>query len=116
MRAAQVLIVPSVWYEGFPMTIIEAFAAGLPVIASDLGSLREIVTEGVLGQRFAPNDPAALAALVNEAAPEQLAQWGRAARAAYEQRYTAEHNLRMLEAIYRDVLASRPARLTPNAA
>jgi glycosyltransferase involved in cell wall biosynthesis len=118
MRSAQMLIVPSVWYEGFPMTIIEAFAAGLPVIASDLGSLREIVTDGVLGRRFAPKDHAALAGIINSAAaqPEQLAAWGRAARAAYEQRYTAAQNLTMLEAIYRDVLTERRPRLTPSAA
>src|SRR5262245_3208567 len=43
MKRATLLVVPSLWYEGFPMTIVEAYACGLPVIASDLGSLSSIV-------------------------------------------------------------------------
>ncbi|MFQ5785440.1 MAG: glycosyltransferase [Alphaproteobacteria bacterium] len=102
MRRAGFLVVPSEWYEGFPMVIVEAYARGLPVIAARLGSLAEIVEDGVTGLHAAPGDPADLAARVRWAAanPEALARMGAAARARYEARYTPEANYAMLAAIY----------------
>lgn len=61
MTRARFLVVPSVCYEGFPLTIAEAYEAGLPVIASDIGCLREIVEVGVTGWLLPPSDPASLA-------------------------------------------------------
>ena len=55
-----VLVVPSTWYENTPFVVLEAFAAGVPVIASDLGGLREIVREGENGWLFPAGDPGAL--------------------------------------------------------
>ncbi len=55
------LIVPSVWLENFPIVIQEARAAGLPVVASDLGGMREAVKDEVDGVLFAPGDAKALA-------------------------------------------------------
>ena len=52
MRDATALIFPSVWYEGFPMTILEAYASGLPVVASDLGSMASIIADKITGLRF----------------------------------------------------------------
>src|SRR5215831_3715728 len=54
MRRAAYLILPSVTYENFPRSIVEAFACGLPVIASRLGSLAEIVEDGRTGLLFTP--------------------------------------------------------------
>lgn len=62
---ADVLVVPSVWIENAPFIIREAFAAGLPVIASDLGGMAEMVTHGRSGLRFAPGNPAALATQIS---------------------------------------------------
>ena len=45
MKRAEFLILPSLWYEGFPMTIVEAFSCGTPVLASDLGGMKEIIEE-----------------------------------------------------------------------
>jgi len=59
-----VLVVPSTWYENTPFVVLEAFAAGIPVIASDLGGLAEVVRDGENGLLFAPGDAAALAAAV----------------------------------------------------
>src|SRR5215204_1703819 len=61
MQGARALIFPSLWYESFPVTIIEAFACGLPVIASRLGVLPEIVSEGETGLLFNPGDPVDIA-------------------------------------------------------
>ena len=61
---ADVLVVPSVWIENAPFVIREAFAAGLPVIASDLGGMAEMVTPGRTGLLFAPGNARALAAQI----------------------------------------------------
>ena len=64
MKGAQMLIFPSEWYEGLPMTLIEAFACGLPVVASRLGAMAELVDEGHTGLLFRTGDPEDLAAKV----------------------------------------------------
>ncbi|RMF39703.1 MAG: glycosyltransferase, partial [Anaerolineae bacterium] len=64
-RNLDVLVVPSVWYENSPNTILEAFACGTPVLASDLGGMVELVREGENGLRFPPGDSAALAELLS---------------------------------------------------
>ena len=49
IKSAAVIAVPSRWFEGFPMTVLEAFAAGTPIIASRIGSLAEVVEDGISG-------------------------------------------------------------------
>ncbi|MEJ5200530.1 MAG: glycosyltransferase, partial [Anaerolineae bacterium] len=75
LRQMDALIVPSLWYENSPVTIQEAFAVGVPVIASRLGALAEKVQDGVTGRLFAAGDSADLARVLTEltAQPEQLA-------------------------------------------
>lgn len=75
LRGLDCLIVPSVWYENSPLVIQEAYALGVPVVASRLGALTEKVQEGVTGRLFAPGDPADLARVLGEliAQPAQLA-------------------------------------------
>jgi hypothetical protein len=67
-----VLVVPSTWYENTPFVVLEAFAAGVPVFASDLGGLSEVVREGVNGRLFPAGDAAALAKLIEACAGEPL--------------------------------------------
>lgn len=107
MNTASFLILPSVCYESSPRTIVEAFSCGLPVIASKLGALPEIVKDGVTGLLFAPGDSADLAAKIAwaDAHPEQMRRMGDAARKEYESRYTPETNYRMLTDIYDDAIA-----------
>jgi glycosyltransferase involved in cell wall biosynthesis len=102
IKRAAFLITPSLWYEGFPMTVAESFACGTPVICSKLGSLEEIVDDQHTGLHFAPGDVDDLAAKIDWARthPSQLAAMGRAARQKYESRYTAEKNYRLLMHIY----------------
>src|SRR5262249_55231082 len=64
MGRSQVTIVPSVWYETGPLTVLESFACGTPVIASDLGSMAERVQHHRTGLLFRPGDPEDLAAKV----------------------------------------------------
>jgi glycosyltransferase involved in cell wall biosynthesis len=109
MRGARFLVFPSVWYEGFPMTIAEAFAGGLPVVASQLGSMAEIVQHGVTGLHFEPGVATDLAAKVEWAwdHPEELVRMGRAARAEYEAKYQPSTNYDILMNIYRVAIARR---------
>ena len=60
LSSIDVLVVPSVWYENTPFVVLEAFRAGRPVIASDLGGLSEIVVDGRNGRTFRAGDPGAL--------------------------------------------------------
>ena len=112
MAKAQALIVPSLWYEGFPMVVAEAFAAGLPVIASNIGSLAEIVVPGRNGAHFVPGDAQDLVATVEAllANPATLQRLAVGARASYETHYTPETSLAQLERIYADAIeAARTA-------
>ncbi|MEM8600022.1 MAG: glycosyltransferase, partial [Bacteroidota bacterium] len=86
-------------------------ANGTPVVASDLGGTRSMVEEGVVGTRFAPGDPVALAAAVRRLAndPPQLHALRATARAQFESAYTAEANYQRLMEIYDAALAARLA-------
>lgn len=103
LREAILLVVPSLCYEGCPMVVLEAFAAGTPVVASDLGGLAELVTPGSTGWLVPAGDSAALARLLEAALahPDALASMRRQARRAYEERYTGEAGYRQLMGIYR---------------
>ena len=96
------VVVPSTWYEMGPLTIVEAFACGLPVIASNLGSMAEVVRHRHNGLLFTPGDPEDLARQVRWAFdhPEELRAMRANARREYEEKYTAERNYKMLMAIY----------------
>jgi len=102
MKSAACLIMPSEWYEGFPMTLVEAMACGTPIVASDLGSLHELVQEGVTGTRFAPGDPRHLAEKVRAlmSSPDGNAALRSRVRSAYEETYTAAKNYSHLMNIY----------------
>ena len=102
MRGARFLLFPSIWYEGFPLTVAEAFACGVPVVCSRLGPLEEIVEDGRTGLHFHAGDPEDLAAKAGWAwtHPAEMEEMGRAARREYESKYTPERNYEALLQIY----------------
>jgi len=102
MKRARFLVLPSEWYEGLPLTIAEAFACGVPVVASRIGSMIELVEDGRTGLHFTPGDAADLAAKVEWAwtHPKEMEEMGRAARREYETKYTPEINYARLMEIY----------------
>src|ERR1700722_9024943 len=112
MKDASVLILPSTWYEGFPMIIAEAFAVGLPVIASNLGSMSTIVDHQRTGLHFEPGRTAALVEAVQwwSAHPAEAAFMRTEARLEYEAKYTAEENYTQMMNIYDSVLV--PAKVS----
>lgn len=109
MSRAAALVVPSIWYENFPRTIVEAFACGLPVIASRLGALADIVRDGETGLLFKPGDPRDLADKLAwaQANPVRMAEMGRNARVQYEAEFSAEVNYWRLMEIYAAVIAEQ---------
>jgi len=113
MAEAAVLIFPSTWYEAFPLVIAEAFAAGLPIVASQLGAMEELITDGQTGWLFAAGNSAALAGAVEKipAHGEEMRAMRLRARAEYEGKYTAEANAGRLMAIYARALENSPATL-----
>jgi len=103
MESASFLVFPSECYEGFPRVIVESFAKGLPVVASRLGSMAELIDHGRTGLLFQPGDPQALADAVEWmfTHPAQLEQMSQAARSEFEAKYTADRNYEQLMEIYR---------------
>jgi glycosyltransferase involved in cell wall biosynthesis len=106
MKDASVLVLPSTWYEGFPMIIAEAFAVGLPVIASNLGSMASIVDHHRTGLHFEPGSASGLVDALRWYAghPAEVLLMRAQARLEYETRYTAERNYTQLMEIYDSVL------------
>jgi len=107
LRRAIALAVPSVWFEGFGMVVVEAYAAGTPVIASRIGSLADIVEDGVTGLLTEPGDAGQLAERISWAIdhPSELAGLGARARQRYEQRYRGPAHLTALLEIYEASIA-----------
>lgn len=106
MDQALFLVVPSEWFEGFPMVIVEAFAHGLPVLASRLGSMGEVIEDGVTGLFFEPGDDKDLAIKANWLLerPEECRRMGRNARNKYVKKYSPEVNYDQLLSIYKEAM------------
>jgi glycosyltransferase involved in cell wall biosynthesis len=106
MKKASVLILPSTWYEGFPMTLAEACAVGLPVIASKLGSMASIVDHQRTGLHFESGSADGLVEALRwwHKHPAETALMRTHARLEYETKYTAEGNYVQLISIYESVL------------
>lgn len=109
MRRAAFLVLPSSCYEMFPLTLVEAFAHGLPIIASRHGAFISLLDDGVTGLTFKPQDAADLRTKVRWAVEHsaELANMGKRARATYETKYTAEQNYQDLMAVYERTLNRR---------
>jgi len=109
LKNARFLVQPSECYENFPMTVVEAFACGIPVIGSRIGALKEIVTDGQTGLQFKPGDSEDLAAKIDWAWQhgEATRAMGLRARHEFESKYTAEKNHGHLVELYGRVLANQ---------
>lgn len=109
MCEASFLVFPSLCYENFPLSIVEAFACGLPVIASRLGAMEEIVEDQRTGLHFRPGDAQDLAAKIDWVVnhPADTALMRQEARAEYLVKYTPERNLDLLMQIYGRVIEAK---------
>lgn len=102
MSRSVALILPSICYENFPRTLVEAFASALPVVASRIGALAELVRDGVTGLLFDPGNADDLAQKMAWAAanPARMREMGSNGRAEYEAKFSADRNYAMLMEIY----------------
>jgi len=99
---AAVCAIPSRWYENQPMAVLEAFACGVPVVATGLGGLPELIEPGTDGEIVPSDDPAMLAKAIDGLLhdPVRAFAMGRAGLAKLHQRFTPERHLEQLDDIY----------------
>lgn len=108
---AEVVLMPSEWFEGLPLLIPESFSIGTPIIASDVGNFSDLIDPGRTGDRFRSGDATDLVRSVRWFFEEaDRAALRRNARAEYEMNYSPERQLDALEGIYREVIAAHRAR------
>lgn len=109
MRSARALVFPSLWYEGQPLTVLEAKALGVPVIVSDACAGREEVENGVTGLWFKSQDVADLARALNAMRDDaRVAAMSRAAYAAYWRRpLTLDLHIERITELYGHMLTDQ---------
>jgi len=109
-RAADVLVLPSIWQESYGLPVAEAMACGVPVLASASGGVPELIEDGVTGRLVPRLDASALARALRELAAdrERLREMGRAARSRAEQLLTWTRSAERLERLYLTLLAAQP--------
>jgi glycosyltransferase involved in cell wall biosynthesis len=106
MKKAKFLLFPSTCYEGFPNTLVEALACGLPVVTSNIGSMAEIIEDGVTGLHFEAGNPVDLADKIKWLIenPDKSRHMGKNARKVFLEKYTAEKNYKILMNIYHQAI------------
>jgi len=116
LRTGDVFVFPGVQQEGQPITVLEAMGAGLPVIATDRGCLRETVIDGITGFIVPPGSPEALAKKVIELihCPALLESMAANALKRVESLYTAERFASRMSEVFHHTVAVASARRTIN--
>ena len=112
MGQSKALILPTQWYEGFPMTIVEAFSVATPVICSDLGNAGSLISDGVTGFKFPADSAERLAQTLNRLQHAESVSEG--ALKTYQENFTAEANYRQLMAIYSKAMQKSGERSEPS--
>ena len=102
LECAAVAVVPSRWYENQPLAVLEAFAAGTPVVGTELGGVPELIRRGVDGEVVEPDHPLALADALRRLleSPDRSFAMGRAAREQAERVFAPAVHLERLYAVY----------------
>jgi len=108
LSALDLFVLPSLW-EGMPIVILEAMAAGLPVVATRVGGIPEVVEDGVTGLLVPPRDPEALAeAIIALLQDRKRAEaMGRAGRKRVEKHFSAERMVHQTEALYEELIKEK---------
>ena len=108
LAAADIFVLPS-RSEAFPNAVLEAMAAGLPIVASGVGGVGELIEEGQTGMLVPPDDPGSLADRLSAlmAEPTLGARLGTAARAHAQAHYSFDRMVGAFEGIYLSELARR---------
>lgn len=102
MSNSRALILPTQWYEGFPMSIIEAYSVGTPVLCSDLGNAGSVVIDGITGYKFKADSVKGILSAV-----EMLSKCNSIYSTTYElyiEKYTQTVNYKLLREVYDKLL------------
>jgi glycosyltransferase involved in cell wall biosynthesis len=113
LHQACLLVLSSV-YEALPNVVLEAMAAGLPVVATTVGGLPEVVSQGETGYLVPPGDAGALAAALDKvlAVPERCVALGQAGRARVERNFSFAAMVRAHERVFQSLLAAKQNSVT----
>jgi glycosyltransferase involved in cell wall biosynthesis len=110
LARARALLLPSLSYEGAPRSLLEAYAAGVPVLANDIGALPELVEEGVSGLTLQPRDRDRWAAAIQRLEDDdECVRLGEGALRLWHERYSPERGLQELEVAYARSLGQESA-------
>jgi len=113
LQKAQAFIFPSIWYEGMPMTIIEAFSCSTPVIASNLGAMSSIISNNFNGFHFEERSPQKLkeaVKLFDNLMPEVKKHIQDNAYQTYKEKYSVSSQLSYFNTIYMPIINKRNNR------
>ena len=106
IRGARAVVLPSEWYENGPMSVLESYALGVPVLGADIGGIPEMVRTGETGETFASGDVAALTAVLENyaALPDaQVRKQGEQAREWVSERFSARRHFDALNAVFTEL-------------
>lgn len=108
IRGAALIVVPSVWHENSPLSILEAMAHGKPVVASRIGGIPELVRDGTTGLLFDPGNASELSEKIRDLLADRSRRetFGRNAREIVEIEYSLERHGAALFSLYADLIAS----------
>ncbi len=110
LAALDIFVLPSLW-EGLPLALLEAMAASLPVVATTVGGVPEVVVDGETGLLVPPQNPQSLAhallTLLRD--PARRCKMGQAGRKRVEKYFTVERMVQQTEALYEDLIGGWPA-------
>jgi len=107
IKTATAIVVPSQWYETFGRVVIEAFACGRPVLASNLGALAELIQDHETGFLISHNTLENWVEFLEWSGnhPLEIKEMGRKARQIYQEKYTPEVNYQQIMRIYQRILS-----------
>lgn len=97
---SKAMIVPSIWFEAGPMTVIESFSMGTPVICSDLGNMGYIIIEGENGAKFDPLSTDSIVDAINRFNTYDYEKLKKNSLLTFEEKYSKEKNKELFRKIY----------------
>jgi glycosyltransferase involved in cell wall biosynthesis len=102
LRAADIFVLPTVYREGLSLAVLEAMQHGLPVIASRVGGVPELVDDGVTGILVTPNDPRILARAIRTLADDKKlrCQMGESGKKKVDRSFRVERMIAQIESLY----------------
>jgi glycosyltransferase involved in cell wall biosynthesis len=104
MSSAKALIFASRWYEGQPMTIIEAYKSSLPIISCDIGNANDLIIEGSTGMHFKNDESNSLIDIVDKFNFVDIRQFEAGSRKEYENKYIDSIGYKKIDVMYSQIL------------